>query len=58
MNDRVVVTGHSLGAALATLTALELITKSVSKEVHTIHFGSPRLGYSILVISTSYYILS
>lgn len=40
---RVLTTGHSLGAALATLTAIELLTNDV-KDVWTIHFGSPRVG--------------
>lgn len=40
----VIVTGHSLGAALATLTALDLQSAGVS-DVHVMHFGSPRVGY-------------
>lgn len=39
----VIVTGHSLGAAIATLTALELMASGVGK-VNAIHFGSPRVG--------------
>jgi hypothetical protein len=39
-----VVTGHSLGAALATLTALDLIKAKVGGAVHLVHFGSPRVG--------------
>ena len=39
----VVVTGHSLGAALATLTALDLMSNGISG-VRAIHFGSPRVG--------------
>lgn len=40
---RVVVTGHSLGGALATYTAMDLHREGVSK-VHLINFGSPRCG--------------
>jgi pimeloyl-ACP methyl ester carboxylesterase len=39
----IVVTGHSLGAAIATLTALDLMQNGFS-DVSTIHFGSPRVG--------------
>jgi hypothetical protein len=39
----VVVTGHSLGAALATLTALDLIYNGVTN-VRMFNFGSPRIG--------------
>lgn len=39
----VVVTGHSLGAALATFTALDLMASGISG-VKTVHFGSPRVG--------------
>lgn len=38
---RIVVTGHSLGAALATLTAVDLLEKGIPAEL--IDFGSPRL---------------
>lgn len=40
---RVVVTGHSLGAAMATLTTLDLMDAGVSN-IHMFHFGSPRVG--------------
>ena len=39
----VVVTGHSLGAALATLTAFDLMEAGVGS-VTSFHFGSPRVG--------------
>lgn len=39
----VVVTGHSLGGALATLIALTLI-KVISNPVQLINYGSPRVG--------------
>lgn len=39
-----VVTGHSLGAALATLTALDLTKVKVGGTVNLVHFGSPRVG--------------
>ena len=40
----VLTTGHSLGAALAMISAIEINKKSPSlvKEVH--NFGSPRIG--------------
>ncbi|RYG70456.1 lipase family protein [archaeon] len=41
---RVVVTGHSLGAALATLTALQLHAEGPEETVRLFHFGSPRVG--------------
>ena len=37
-------TGHSLGAALSTITGLELALRYPSIEVHVHNFGSPRLG--------------
>lgn len=39
----VVVSGHSLGAALATLTALDLLSAGILN-VRLFHFGSPRVG--------------
>ena len=39
----VIVTGHSLGAALATLTAVNLFTNDISNIRH-FSFGSPRVG--------------
>jgi hypothetical protein len=39
----VVVTGHSLGAALATLTALDFMDAGISP-LRMFHFGSPRVG--------------
>jgi predicted lipase len=39
----VICTGHSLGAALATLTAMDLIASEV-KKVSVWNFGSPRIG--------------
>jgi len=36
------VTGHSLGAAIAHLTALMLIKNGMN--VHMINFGQPRIG--------------
>jgi predicted lipase len=39
----IIVTGHSLGAALATLTTLEL-QHAGNTNLRTIHFGSPRVG--------------
>jgi len=40
---KVIVTGHSKGAAQATLTALDLIAARV-RDVTLINFGSPRVG--------------
>jgi predicted lipase len=39
----VVVTGHSLGAAMATLTTIDLIDAGISP-IRMFHFGSPRVG--------------
>jgi predicted lipase len=39
----VIVTGHSLGGALATLTAMNLVTAQVNNVKH-FSFGSPRVG--------------
>jgi len=39
----VVVTGHSLGAAVATLTTWDLLDKGISP-IRMFHFGSPRVG--------------
>lgn len=41
---RVVVTGHSLGASLATLTALQLHAEGLTGSLRLVHFGSPRVG--------------
>ena len=38
----VVVTGHSLGAAMATLTTLDFLDKGINTRMF--HFGSPRVG--------------
>lgn len=40
---KVYVTGHSLGAALATLTALDLLNAGISN-IALYNFGSPRVG--------------
>jgi hypothetical protein len=39
----IIVTGHSLGAAIATLTSLHLMEYGLPN-VNTFHFGSPRVG--------------
>jgi predicted lipase len=41
-NYSILITGHSLGAAMATLTSLDLI--SAGYPVRMINFGSPRVG--------------
>jgi triacylglycerol lipase len=41
---RVLITGHSLGAALATLFALDLVKNSNFSDVELINFASPRVG--------------
>jgi triacylglycerol lipase len=41
---RVVITGHSLGAALATLFALDVVKNSEFSNVELINFASPRVG--------------
>jgi len=48
----VIVTGHSLGAALATLTALDLVHQGVSS-VRMFNFGSPRIGNDEFAAYTS-----
>lgn len=42
--DTLIVTGHSLGAALATLTAPALVDAYPNKKVELYTFGSPRVG--------------
>lgn len=39
----IIITGHSLGAAIATLTTLDLMAHGF-EDVTTFHFGSPRVG--------------
>jgi predicted lipase len=43
-NAKMTVTGHSLGAALSTISAIEMNKKSpkLATELHT--FGCPRIG--------------
>lgn len=41
---RVVITGHSLGAAVATLTAVEVVQKNLGILPVLLNFGSPRIG--------------
>ena len=45
---KVVVTGHSLGAALATLTAVDFLKNGISP-VSLINFGSPRVGKLLII---------
>ena len=40
---KIIVTGHSLGAAIATLISLDLQNDNF-KNVHLMNFGSPRVG--------------
>jgi hypothetical protein len=40
---KVLVTGHSLGAALATLTAIDMKNAGISN-IFSYHYGSPRIG--------------
>ena len=42
-DSTIVITGHSLGAALATLTAYDMASVYGTK-VSMINFGSPRVG--------------
>jgi len=44
-DSQIIVTGHSLGAAIATLAASELISKGIQVD-HLYTFGSPRVGDS------------
>eukprot|EP00602_Paraphysomonas_sp_CaronLab_P007640 CAMPEP_0185024244 /NCGR_PEP_ID=MMETSP1103-20130426/7239_1 /TAXON_ID=36769 /ORGANISM="Paraphysomonas bandaiensis, Strain Caron Lab Isolate" /LENGTH=255 /DNA_ID=CAMNT_0027557163 /DNA_START=94 /DNA_END=861 /DNA_ORIENTATION=+ len=48
----VIVTGHSLGAALATLTATDLVNSGISP-VRMFNFGSPRVGNDELSVYLS-----
>jgi predicted lipase len=48
----VIVTGHSLGAALATLTAMDLLANKV-KNVRLFNYGSPRVGNTDFATYTS-----
>lgn len=41
---RVMVTGHSLGAALSTICALDLVEHRFAQNVSVINFGNPRVG--------------
>jgi predicted lipase len=42
--DKIIVTGHSLGGALATLCALSIARSSIKTKVYCLTFGSPRVG--------------
>eukprot|EP00940_MAST-03C_sp_MAST-3C-sp2_P001177 g1177.t1 len=42
--DSVLITGHSLGSAMATMLAAEIDTLGVSVSVRLYNFGSPRVG--------------
>ncbi len=44
---RILLTGHSLGAALATLTAGYLSQTPLANNLHIYSFGSPRVGDSV-----------
>jgi hypothetical protein len=44
MFDKIALTGHSLGGALASLAAPLLGEKYPSKSIHCLTFGSPRVG--------------
>lgn len=48
-SPRILLTGHSLGAALATLTATYLNQTSLTKNIHLYTFGSPRVGDEVFV---------
>jgi predicted lipase len=47
----VVVTGHSLGAAMATLTALDFLSDGIKNTMY--NFGSPRIGNDEFAAYTS-----
>ena len=44
---RILLTGHSIGAALATLTASYLSQTPLANNLHLYSFGSPRVGDSV-----------
>ncbi len=45
--SRILLTGHSLGAALATLTVSCLNQAPLAEKIHAYTFGSPRVGDSV-----------
>lgn len=51
----VLVTGHSMGSALATLLAYDLMTSDTYTVSHLITFGSPRVGNTAFVKSFNTY---
>ena len=42
--ERIVITGHSMGAALATINGLYLSLTDIKIPIEVHQFGSPRLG--------------
>jgi len=42
--SRVIIAGHSLGGAIATLASFELATANQDLELYCVTFGSPRVG--------------
>ncbi len=40
--DRIIVTGHSLGAAVASLCALDIVNQGLAQDVRSWTFASPR----------------
>jgi hypothetical protein len=58
---RILLTGHSLGAALATLTASYLLHTDVGQDMQLYTFGSPRVGdkdfaYNMLAVAHIRYV--
>jgi predicted lipase len=43
-NCTIAVVGHSLGGALATVAAVELMRWNVSSKIELYSFGAPRVG--------------
>ncbi|KAJ4785921.1 alpha/beta-Hydrolases superfamily protein [Rhynchospora pubera] len=54
-NFSIIVTGHSLGGALASFCALDLVINSVEKDVQLMTFGQPRVGNAVFATSFNKY---
>ncbi|KAJ4805250.1 Alpha/beta-Hydrolases superfamily protein [Rhynchospora pubera] len=55
-NISIIVTGHSMGGALATFCALDLVVNSGEKDVQLMTFGQPRVGNAVFATDFNEYI--